>query len=127
VRTVVKDGEVVMTNEPAALADLKGLIRDALPEVWKGMEDVVGAAYGTAHSLAELPFRVAAKTGTAQIAGNTKLNAFFVGYAPAGAPELALLILVEDAKEGSLNTVPVARDVFLWYHNERIENAPRVP
>jgi len=63
---------------------------------------------------------VAAKTGTAQIEENTKLNAFFVGYAPAEHPRLALLILVENAVQGSLNTVPVARDVFLWYYNHRI-------
>lgn len=127
VRAVMEDGEVKMTNEPEVLADLNGLVGNALPEVRAGMEDVVRATYGTAHSLSDLPVAVAAKTGTAQVEGNTKLNAFFVGYAPAEAPELALLILVEDAVQGSLNTVPVARDVFLWYYNERMTAPPHVP
>lgn len=126
VRSVVEDGAVEFTNEPEVLADLTALARDAFPEIQEGMRDVVRASYGTAHSLSNLPLAVAAKTGTAQVEGNTKLNAFFVGYAPAENPELALLILVEDAVQGSLNTVPVARDVFLWYHNERIKNAPLV-
>lgn len=127
VRSVVEGNDVEFTNEPEALHDLTGEIAGALPEIREGMRDVVRQAYGTARSLSELPFGVAAKTGTAQVEGNTKLNAFFVGYAPAENPELALLVLVEDAKEGSLNTVPVARDIFLWYYNERIKNAPLIP
>lgn len=102
------------------LADLRGEIGNVVSHVQEGMREVVRAPYGTAHSLAELPFPVAAKTGTAQIEDNSKLNAFFVGYAPASNPRLALLILVENAVQGSLNTVPVARDVFLWYYNHRI-------
>jgi penicillin-binding protein 2 len=121
VRSVVDGGEVEFTNEPEVLLDFSELVAGALPEVREGMRDVVRASYGTAHSLSSLPLEVAAKTGTAQVEGNTKINALFVGYAPAEDPELALLILVEDAKEGSLNTVPVARDVFLWYYNERIK------
>lgn len=117
------DGTVVATNEPEVRGDIRDAVKTALGPVREGMRDAVREPYGTAHSLANLPFAVAAKTGTAQIEGNTKLNAFFVGYAPAEEPELALLILVEDAREGSLNTVPVAHDVFLWYYNERIMNA----
>lgn len=116
---------VLTTNEPVAIGNIADLTRGALGEVREGMRDVVRAPYGTARSLGSLPFAVAAKTGTAQVEGNTKLNAFFVGYAPAENPSLALLILVEDAREGSLNTVPVARDVFLWYHDQRVKNAPR--
>ncbi|MFH0806767.1 MAG: penicillin-binding transpeptidase domain-containing protein [Candidatus Brennerbacteria bacterium] len=126
VRSVVENGDIKFTNEPEVLSDLTELVRDALPEVQEGMRDVVRQSYGTAHSLSDLPLAVAAKTGTAQVEGNTKINALFVGYAPANDPELALLILVEDAREGSLNTVPVAHDIFLWYYNERIRNAPLI-
>ncbi len=126
-RSVVEGNAVRFTNEPEVLADISGIIAGALPEIREGMRDVARKDYGTARSLSELPFPVAAKTGTAQVEGNTKLNAFFVGYAPADEPELAILVLVEDAKEGSLNTVPVARDIFLWYYNERIKNAPLIP
>jgi len=94
---------------------------DALTEVRKGMEETVNQPYGTAHLLNDLPLKVAGKTGSAQIAGNTKVNALFVGYAPASNPEIAVLILIEDAKEGSLNTVPIARDVFRWYYENRLK------
>jgi len=121
VRTIVDErGAVAEESTSTVRADLRGEIGNVVSHVQEGMREAVRAPYGTAHSLAGLPFPVAAKTGTAQIEENTKLNAFFVGYAPAEHPRLALLILVENAVQGSLNTVPVARDVFLWYYNHRI-------
>lgn len=93
----------------------------SLREVRLGMEDGVKKPYGTAHLLATLPLKVASKTGSAQIALNTKINALFVGYAPTENPEIAILILVENAKEGSLNTIPIANDVLQWYYSNRMQ------
>ena len=91
-----------------------------LKEVRLGMEDGVNKSYGTSHILSTLPLRTAAKTGSAQIALNTKTNALFVGYAPTDNPSLAILVLVEDAREGSMNTIPIAKDVFQWYYENRL-------
>lgn len=91
-----------------------------LAEVRAGMEDAVEKEYGTAHLLSNLPFTIGAKTGTAQTNNNTKENAFFVGYAPADNPEIAILVLVENARQGSLNAVPIAKDVLEWYYENRI-------
>jgi cell division protein FtsI/penicillin-binding protein 2 len=102
------------------LFDLSDLAPE-LKEVRRGMEDAVREPYGTAHLLADLPFRVAAKTGSAQTAGNTKINALFVGYAPAADPRIAVLVLIEDAREGSLNAVPIAKDVLSWYYEHRLK------
>lgn len=111
---------------PEILSDLTSLSSE-IKEVQQGMRDAVSKPYGTAHMLADLRFASAGKTGSAQIQNNTKTNAFFVGYMPADNPELALLILVEDAKEGSLNAVPVAHDVFSWYYEHRISAAGASP
>ncbi len=89
-------------------------------EVQEGMKDTVRKSYGTAYSLSDIPMSIAAKTGTAQIQSNTKINAFFVGYAPTADPKIALLILIENAKEGAVNTLPIAHDVFLWYYEHRL-------
>ena len=74
---------------------------------------------------------VAAKTGTAQTNYNTKANALFVGYGQFTPlkmvfltglqPQIAVLILVENAREGSLNAVPIAKDIFKWYYDNRIK------
>ncbi|MBI2037236.1 MAG: penicillin-binding protein 2, partial [Candidatus Liptonbacteria bacterium] len=101
------------------LADLS-VYAAQIREVQEGMRDAVTEPYGTAHLLAELPFAIAAKTGSAQVENNQKTNALFVGYAPAERPEIAILVLVEDAKEGSLNAVPIAKDVFAWYYENRM-------
>jgi len=109
--------------------------------VEEGMIDGTKKSYGTSYLLSDIPMTIAAKTGSAQIQNNQKVNAFFVGY---NLPEekadleglnqkssnsqnlsvpkqIAVLILIEDAKEGSLNAVPIAKKVFEWYYNNRIK------
>ena len=122
-KIMTEDGKTIKETNPKVVADYSansGIIK----EVQRGMIDAVSKSYGTAYLLADLPVSVAAKTGTAQIQSNTKINAFFVGYAPvnppAGGPQIAVLVLVENAVEGSLNAVPVAKDVLNWYYYNRI-------
>lgn len=102
------------------LVDLSPLLPQ-IQEVQKGMRETVTAPLGTAYLLRDLPFSVAAKTGTAQIQSNTKTNSFFVGYAPPDDPQVAILVLVENSVEGSLNTIPIAKDTLNWYYENRIK------
>ncbi len=104
---------------PKDIVDFTYLAPEIL-EVQKGLRAAVNTPDGTAHDLGNLPMSVAGKTGSAQILSNTKVNAFFVGYAPSENPELAILVLVEDAKEGSMNTVPIVKDVLRWYYEHRM-------
>ncbi|MEK7635968.1 MAG: penicillin-binding transpeptidase domain-containing protein [Patescibacteria group bacterium] len=115
-------------TEPEIIADYSKL-SSYIKEIQKGMIDAVAKPYGTAYLLNDLPVKVAAKTGTAQIEGNKKINAFFVGYLPdeylveTGVSldkQIVVLIMIENAKEGSLNALPVAKDVFNWYYKNRI-------
>lgn len=122
-------------NNGTTSSRLPELVRDYsdlapyILEAQEGMKDAVRQSYGTASSLSDLPFEVAAKTGTSQTSNNTKVNALFVGYIPfeamakSGAPsddQIAVLVLIENAKEGSLNAVPIGKDVLSWYYNNRI-------
>lgn len=111
-------------GDSALVLDISDLETE-FKEIKKGMEDAVSKPYGTAYSLSNLPLKVAAKTGSAQTANNTKTNALFVGYGPAnpsaGGQQVAILVLIEDAKEGSLNAIPVAEDVFRWYYEKRLK------
>jgi cell division protein FtsI/penicillin-binding protein 2 len=65
--------------------------------------------------LADLSVDVAGKTGTAQIAGQKNANAWFVGFAPYNDPQIVLVVMLEDAGEGSSWAVPVAKNIFNWY------------
>jgi cell division protein FtsI/penicillin-binding protein 2 len=69
--------------------------------------------------MSDLPFSVCAKTGSAQIHNNAEENALFVGYAPCDHPQIAMLILIENAVQGSLNAVPIAKDVMNWWYLNR--------
>jgi len=120
-KIVDSNGKIIKEVFPEIIADYSSDIYE-IELIQEGMEDTVRKSYGTANILSGLPFSAAAKTGTAQIEGNTKINALFVGYAPADNPEIAILVLVENAREGSLNAVPVAKDVLEWYYYNRILN-----
>lgn len=126
------DNGTTTVRQPELIRDYSDL-KPYISEVQEGMKDAVRQPYGTANSLAELPFEVAAKTGTSQTSNNTKVNALFVGYIPtealakAGASadkQIAVLVLIENAKEGSLNAVPIGKDVLNWYYQNRIVKSP---
>ncbi len=111
---------VAQGGAPEALADLREFLAQ-IREAQKGMELAVRSPRGTAHLLADLPIPIAGKTGTSQVLSGEQENAFFVGYAPAANPEIAILVLVENSREGSLNAVPIAKDVLEWYYWNRIK------
>ncbi len=117
---------LALGHEPEVLLDYSEW-NSELEEIQIGMEDAVRKPYGTANMLASLPVKSAGKTGSSQVANNTRTNAFFVGYAPAESPKIAVLVLIENAREGSLNAVPIARDVLEWYHYNRLIQNGQAP
>ena len=56
------------------------------------------------------------KTGTAQTARYP--NAWFVAYAPAEDPEIAVVVMVEQSLEGSQVSAPIVRRILDGYFNE---------
>ena len=75
----------------------------------KGVTSEGGTAYST---FAGFNVEVAGKTGTAQV-GN-KTNGWFAGFAPYDNPEIAVVVVVENASSGGF-TAEVARDIFAEY------------
>jgi penicillin-binding protein 2 len=101
---------------------------DNLEQVKSGMYAVVNEG-GTGRA-AYLPnVKVAGKTGTAQVASTEKTkgaklqsalanHAWFVGFAPADHPEIAVVALFENGVE-SYNAVPIVRDVMKAYFDKK--------
>jgi len=95
----------------------KEAIPAATAGVLKGMMiDVVAGGTGTAAGIPGV--KVAGKTGTAQAgaSGNNTL-AWFVAFAPADSPRIALAVLVESAGNGTSETggklaAPIAKAVL---------------
>jgi cell division protein FtsW (lipid II flippase) len=84
---------------PAAAARLAQYLRDAV-------------TIGTGRSLSGHPWRIAGKTGTAEVAGG-RSHSWFVGFAPAGAAKrrIAFAVVIENAGYGGLAAAPVAGEI----------------
>ncbi|MCW8126916.1 penicillin-binding protein 2 [Microbulbifer halophilus] len=104
---------------------------EAKPEYWdlifKGMEEVVYNVHGTGKRAGQgLDFKVAGKSGTAQVVGiaqgaqydsealkeRHRDHALFVAFAPLDDPQIAVSVLVENGEGGGRVAAPVAREVF---------------
>jgi peptidoglycan glycosyltransferase len=72
------------------------------------MELVVQSGTGTA---AQIPgVRVAGKTGTAETGRDERNNAWFIGFAPADAPQVAVAVVLSDQSgTGGQVAAPIAR------------------
>ena len=55
---------------------------------------------------------VAGKTGTAETGGPETAHGWFIGFAPASAPRIAVAALVENGGAGSLSAGPIAAQIF---------------
>lgn len=88
--------------------------------VIKGMWGVVNGG-GTAAAIRIPNFEIAGKTGTAQVAalgkdvGAKKDHAWFVSFAPAYKPEIAVLAIIENVGFGGSHAAPAVRGVYEAY------------
>jgi len=65
---------------------------------------------GTGRSVANAPVPIAGKTGTAEVERKPS-HAWFIGFAPYGAPRIAFAVLVENGQYGGSAAAPIAREV----------------
>jgi penicillin-binding protein 2 len=104
----------------------------------KGYFDFVDSAmvdvtkYGTARNIfSNLPYNVAAKTGTAQVVAmksgsrenvragaQFKDHAWLVAFAPAEDPKIVIVVLVENGGFGASAAGPIARQMIEYYMNK---------
>ncbi len=119
---VVKEIDPVITGGLPASSENLALIKEGLLKVVQGNR-------GTARLVRLKGINIASKTGTAKVfsrkAGekfkNKKLkrtlqdHAWFVCYAPAENPKIAVSVIIEHGKHGSSAAAPVASDLIATY------------
>ena len=131
------DGELRERMPPPSLLPVAG----PTPEDWERMVDAMEAVVhrgnrgyrqnGTAwfYIGQDIPYRMAGKSGTAQVVGipqgeeydeealdeYQRKHAWFIAFAPADNPRIALSVLVENGGGGSSVAAPVARAVIDSY------------
>lgn len=127
--------------------------RSTLQLVRAALRSVVNEEGGTAYSAQPLHTTMAGKTGTAQapqrprkevlelLHGDTAAinrlaswlqndHAWFVGYAPADAPEIAVAVFVEHGGSGGHNAAPVGKAVVeSWFarHGPKVQPVETLP
>lgn len=68
---------------------------------------------GSGRAAAVPGVEVAGKTGTAEVGKNRPTNAWFVGFAPANNPTIAIAVMIEGGGTGGTVAAPLARQVLL--------------
>jgi len=98
--------------------------------VVEGMWGVVNNG-GTGAAIRMAGFDIAGKTGTAQVVGlgkdvgKNKDHSWFVSYAPAFKPEIAMVALIENSGFGGAHAAPAVRRVYdVYYRKTRNEEPP---
>ena len=94
----------------------RAVTREIAAELTRMMQLVVESGSGTAAKIDGVA--VAGKTGTAQHAAGRPPHAWFIGFAPANDPRVAVAVVVEDGGDagseatGGRLSAPIARDVM---------------
>ena len=121
-RVVDPDGRTVDTMNPSVYS--KAVSAETAEELTTAMEGVVSEGTGTNAAISGVP--VAGKTGTAETPGNAACGggenenqAWFIGFAPADDPQIAIAASVECTEQfGNDVAAPIFADVAETILNE---------
>ena len=64
---------------------------------------------------------IGGKTGSVETNQEGKVNGWFVGFAPYDDPEIAIVVLIENAGSGG-NVAPVAKEIIQEYFGMNTKN-----
>jgi peptidoglycan glycosyltransferase len=114
-RVIDPDGRTVDTLDPSVYSE--AVSGQTAEELTTAMEGVVSEGTGTNAAISGIP--VAGKTGTAETPGNlacgggeNENQAWFIGFAPADDPQIAIAASVECTEQfGNDVAAPIFRDV----------------
>lgn len=89
--------------------------KENMEAVLEGMKGVTSEEGGTAYGIfSDFNIEVGGKTGSAQTGVGDEINGWFVGFAPFNEPEIAVVVLVENAVSSSY-TAEIAREIMQEY------------
>ncbi len=128
------DGQTVEEFPPRVRREI-AVAPETLAIVRQALVGVVNEHKGTAFKARITDVEVAGKTGTAQVHGRkTELggyeagdHAWFVGFAPAGKPRIAVSVLVEHGGHGGDVSAPVAMEIIHNYFENVAPNDRDAP
>ena len=121
-----------MTNKPEPEGKVK-IKQETLDMVKRGLCGVVNESGGTGYAAKSSIVSICGKTGTAQVVGLRKESkylsemhrdhAWFVAFAPAETPEIALSVMVEHGGHGGAAAAPIAKKAIEAYMKSSRQSA----
>ena len=119
-RVTASDGTVRSGFEPRTA--MKVLTDPAVAATIRDyMHDTVNAAGGTGHAAALHGWNICGKTGSAEIDGQARTNALFIGFIDDEQAPYAVSIVLENAGSGGAYPASLAHDIF-EYLVEHLQN-----
>lgn len=126
-READQEGQATLVEAPSYGLDLDH--NGAREKIVETMLQVVESRSGTARGIKNPNYRIAGKTGTAQVFGikqnehyqkeglekRLRDHALFVGFAPVEAPRIAVAVVAENGEGGGLTAAPIAKKVMDAY------------
>jgi penicillin-binding protein 2 len=113
------EGKEVIQQKPEKVSELP-FDKSNLRLLRRLMAEVVDKGTGMNAKLPNLT--IAGKTGTAEVL-HAKPHAWFVSFAPAEKPELAMVVLVETGGHGGEAAAGISRDIYNWWNERRTHAA----
>jgi peptidoglycan glycosyltransferase len=110
-RIVDRGGSVIQRSSPQEMGRVMSESNAAALTTM--MENVVRDGTGTGAALSSAGVTVAGKTGTAESSDPNRNQAWFIGFAPAEAPVVAVAVVIENTSlTGGVAAAPVAAAVM---------------
>jgi penicillin-binding protein 2 len=127
--------------KPEALPPMSTVEAETWQRVIGSMEMVAQTPGGTAYRIGHgAAYRIAGKTGTAQVSGlsqedkvapkmeevakHLRDHAWFMAFAPADDPKIAIAVIAEHAGHGGAAAAPIARQVMDVYLTGQVQYQP---
>ena len=79
----------------------------------QAVEGDIGRQFTAGAKVPGIP--TAGKSGTAELGGTGEPHSWFIGFAPADAPTVAIAVLVEQGGRGAEAAAPIAGDLMTRY------------
>ncbi len=96
--------------------------KENLNAILKGMKGVTSEEGGTAYYVfSDLGIEIGGKTGSAETGINNQVNGWFAGFAPYDDPEIAVVVLIENAGSGG-NVGDTAKSIIKEYFGMNAKN-----
>lgn len=110
-RIVDRGGSVIQRSQPQEMGRV--MSETTASELTTMMENVVRDGTGTGAALSSAGVTVAGKTGTAESSDPNRNQAWFIGFAPAEAPVVAVAVVVENTPlTGGVAAAPIAAAIM---------------